>query len=71
MYQMNTKVPNGNKISQNVHNLFPKALKYINISPSKAIQNLTKLGFLVRKETIWQPWFEPREGIMFLGKTYQ
>jgi hypothetical protein len=32
------------------------ALKYINIFQSKALQNLPKLGFLVWKETIWQPW---------------
>jgi hypothetical protein len=29
--------------------------KYINIIQSKALQNLPKLGFLVWKETIWQP----------------
>jgi hypothetical protein len=31
------------------------AIKYINIFHCKAHQNLPKLGFLVRKETIWQP----------------
>jgi hypothetical protein len=30
-------------------------IKYINILQSKALQNLPKLGFLVIKETIWQP----------------
>jgi hypothetical protein len=34
------------------------ALKYINIFPSKALQNLPKFGFLVWKETIWQPWMK-------------
>jgi hypothetical protein len=33
------------------------AIKYINIFQSRALQNLPKLGFLVRKETIWQPCF--------------
>jgi hypothetical protein len=32
------------------------AIKYINIFPPKGLQNLPKLEFLVRKETIWQPW---------------
>jgi transposase len=32
------------------------AAKYINIFQSKALQNLPKWGFLVRKQTIWQPW---------------
>jgi hypothetical protein len=31
-------------------------IKYINIFRSKALQNLPKLGFLVWKQTIWQPW---------------
>jgi hypothetical protein len=35
------------------------ALKYINIFPSKAIQNLPKFGSLVWKETIWQTWSQP------------
>jgi hypothetical protein len=26
---------------------------------SKTLQNLTKLGFLVRKETFWQPCLSP------------
>jgi hypothetical protein len=30
-------------------------IKYINIFPSQALQNVPKLGFLVGKETIWQP----------------
>jgi hypothetical protein len=31
------------------------AMKYTNIFQSKALQNLPKLVFLVRKQTIWQP----------------
>jgi hypothetical protein len=36
------------------------AIKYINIFQSKALQNLLKLGFLVWKQTIWQPWLEEK-----------
>jgi hypothetical protein len=38
----------------NVGKIFQIALKFINIFPSKAPQNLPKFGFLVWKETIWQ-----------------
>jgi hypothetical protein len=31
------------------------AIKHFNIFPSKALKTLPKLGFLVRKQTIWQP----------------
>jgi hypothetical protein len=33
-------------------------IKYTKIFHSKTLQNLPKLGFLVLKQTIWQPWFE-------------
>jgi hypothetical protein len=33
------------------------AIKYVNIVQSKGLQNLPKFGFLVWKQTIWQPWF--------------
>jgi hypothetical protein len=59
MYQMNTKctewlknIPNGCKI-------FQIAINYINIFQSRALQNLPKVGFLVWKETIWQPCRPP------------
>jgi hypothetical protein len=42
------KIPNGSK-------LFQMVIKYTNIFDSKALQNIPKLGFLVRKYTIWQP----------------
>jgi hypothetical protein len=35
--------------------MFQMAIKYINIFQSKAIQNLPESGFLVWKQTIWQP----------------
>jgi hypothetical protein len=37
------------------------AIKYINIFPSKALQNLPQLKFWVWKETIWQPWSSSQE----------
>jgi hypothetical protein len=42
MYQMVINFPNGRKT-------FQKAIKYINIFQSQALQNLPKLGFLVSK----------------------
>jgi hypothetical protein len=50
-------VPNGHKIS-------PITIKYskwqlnicINTFQSRALQCVPKLGFLVAKQTIWQPW---------------
>jgi hypothetical protein len=46
-------IPNG-------HNIFQMAIKYTSIFHSRALQNLPKFGFLVRKHTIWQPCFEIR-----------
>jgi hypothetical protein len=37
-------------------------IKYYNIFSSKALQILPNLGFLVRKETIWQPWSRLERG---------
>jgi hypothetical protein len=48
MYQMVKKILNVCKIVQ-------MAIKYFNLIPSRALQNLPKLGLLVWKETIWQP----------------
>jgi hypothetical protein len=49
-YQMAiTYIPNDEKILQ-------MTIKYTSIFHSKALQNLPKLGFLVWKQTIWQPW---------------
>jgi hypothetical protein len=42
-------IPNGRTIDQ-------MALKYRNICHCKSLHNLPKLGFLVWKYTIWQPW---------------
>jgi hypothetical protein len=55
------------KLPQNIpngHKIFPMAVKYVDqmvikytkIFRSKTFQNLPKLGFLVWKQTIWQPW---------------
>jgi hypothetical protein len=46
-----TKLP---YIMPNGHKRFQVVIKYNNIFYSKALQNLPKLGFLVRKQTIWQ-----------------
>jgi hypothetical protein len=43
-------MPNGWNIDQ-------MAIKYRNIFHCKTLQNSPKVGFLVRKETIWQLWF--------------
>jgi hypothetical protein len=45
-------VPNG-------LNIFKMAKECTKLFHSKALQNLPKLGFLVWKQTIWQPWFQP------------
>jgi hypothetical protein len=49
---MYTKLP---YIVPNGYNILQMIIKYNNIFHSKAIQNLPKLGFLVWKQTIWQP----------------
>jgi hypothetical protein len=60
MYQINTKTNQMVIRIINVHKIFQEALKYINIFQSKALQNLPKFGFLVWKQTIWQPWWRGR-----------
>jgi hypothetical protein len=40
------------------------SIKYIDIFQSKALPNNPKWGFLVRKETIWQPW-PPRPRLFY------
>jgi hypothetical protein len=47
MYQMSTKFTEWSQNIPNIRKIFQMALKYINIFPSKALQNLPKLGFLV------------------------
>jgi hypothetical protein len=44
-------MPNGHKILQII-------IKYKNIFHSKVLQNLPKLGFLVWKQTVWQPCYK-------------
>jgi hypothetical protein len=55
MYQIATKLPNAHKCTPNGRNIFRMAIEYTNLSHSKTLQNLPKLGFLVLKYTIWQP----------------
>jgi hypothetical protein len=56
---MNTKCTKRSQNIPNLHKIFQVAIKYINIFQSKALQNLPKLGCLVWKQTIWQPWLPP------------
>jgi hypothetical protein len=49
IYQMAKNTPNGRKIDQMV-------IKFTNIFLCQTLQNVPKLGFLVSKFTIWQPW---------------
>jgi hypothetical protein len=44
------------------------AIKSRNIFQSKALQHLPKLGFLVWKQTIWQPWGWPDERVKMIAK---
>jgi hypothetical protein len=55
-YQNRTKCTKGTQNVPNGHKISQMAIKYINIFPPKALQNLPKSEFLVWKETIWPPW---------------
>jgi hypothetical protein len=57
-------VPKGHKISQ-IPNI-PNVLKYINIFRSNTHQTLPKLGFLVWKQTIWQPCYSLQKRILLI-----
>jgi hypothetical protein len=47
---------NGYKIYQvSIKYLFEMAIKYINIFLSETLKIFPKMGFLVGKQTIWQP----------------
>jgi hypothetical protein len=57
IYQITATLPNGHKIYQmTVCKTLQITIKYTSIFYSKVLQNLPKLGFLVWKQTIWQPW---------------
>jgi hypothetical protein len=58
-------VPNEHKLYEMVikyPEIFQMSINYTDIFQSKAHQNLPKLGFLVLKQTIWQPWLVQRFG---------
>jgi hypothetical protein len=61
IFQNGEKLPNAHNITNSTSSIpnglktFQRTIKYTNIFHSKALQNLPKLGFLVRKYTIWQP----------------
>jgi hypothetical protein len=60
-------IPNDHKLGQkavnytNGHRIFQMVIKYNSIFYPKALQILPKLGFLVWKQTIWQPWLQSEE----------
>jgi hypothetical protein len=54
--QIVTKLPNFRKIYQMAVIYSKLHRKYAKIFRSKSLQILPKLGYLVRKYTIWQPW---------------
>jgi hypothetical protein len=39
-------------------------IKYTNTFHCKTLQHLPKVGFLVRKQTIWQPWTQGHFGML-------
>jgi hypothetical protein len=47
-------------------------MKYAIIVNYKTLENLPKLGYLVWKYTIWQPWFTANADVCyrFLGNAY-
>jgi hypothetical protein len=51
-------ISNGGKIDQMV-------IKYAKIFHCKTVQNLPKVGFLIRKQTIWQPCFYVKPSSFF------
>jgi hypothetical protein len=54
--------------------MFQKVMKYDNIFYSKALQILPQLGFLVWKQTIWQPWWarvKPRKTWKFAAEHFK
>jgi hypothetical protein len=53
---MNTECAKWSYSIPNVHKIFQMAIIYINIFQSENLKILPKLGFLVRRQTIWQPW---------------
>jgi hypothetical protein len=56
MYQMNTKCAEWSQNIPNIHKIFQTAIKYVSIFQSEALEFFLKIGFLVWKQTIWQPW---------------
>jgi hypothetical protein len=55
IYQNGENIPNGLKIYQMAGKIGTMAIKYTNILHCKTLPNLPKSGFLVTKNTIWQP----------------
>jgi hypothetical protein len=64
--QMTTNYTRLPYIMPDGHKIFQMIIKCNNIFHSKALQKLPKLGLLVWKQTIWQPWFPAKFMISFL-----
>jgi hypothetical protein len=56
MYQMSTICTEWSQNIPNIRKTFQTAIKCINIFQSQALKIFPKFGFLVWKQTIWQPW---------------
>jgi hypothetical protein len=59
------------------HKIYPNVVKYskwpdryTNIFNSKVLQSIPNLGFLVWKETIWQPWASSEGGFVWPTSKY-
>jgi hypothetical protein len=59
--QIAAKLPNGNKMFQMAVVYYKRPKNITNLLHSEALQNLPKLVFLVRKNTIWQPCYRLHE----------
>jgi hypothetical protein len=57
--------------SQNIHKIFQMAVKCIYIFHSDTLKIFPKLGFLVWKQTIWQPWLELCSIFFLFGWSFQ
>jgi hypothetical protein len=55
MYQMNTQCPTWSYNIPYVQKIFQMSIIYINLYQSENLKKFPKLGFLVWKQTIWQP----------------
>jgi hypothetical protein len=57
LYQITIKYTKWPQNISNGRKIYPTAIKYTNTFHRKSLQKLRKLGFLVWKYAIWQPWW--------------